>query len=174
MAGVVPADDAERRSRFELLFRSHYRAVETYVMSRYANLDHQSILSNAFEVAWRRLDSVPPGAPRGWLIGVARNCALNESRQGRRHRRRVEALHDLTVRPDPHAATSHEVMDAIRAALASLRPADREVVLLADWDGLAGADLGAALGITANAATVRLHRARARLRLLLAQQGVTL
>jgi RNA polymerase sigma factor (sigma-70 family) len=175
MAGVVPADDAERRSTFEVLFRSHYRAVETYVMSRYSNLDHHTILSNTFEVAWRRLDAIPPGAQRGWLIGVARNCALNESRHGRRRQRRSDALSASLPRPDPHnSTTTIEVLDAIRAALAQLKPAERDVILLADWDGLTGADLGAALGVKANAATVRLHRARNRLRELLSEQGVTL
>lgn len=175
MAGVVPADDAERQSRFEVLFRSHYRAVETYVMSRYANLDHHTILSNTFEVAWRRLDTIPPAASRGWLIGVARNCALNESRHGRRQQRRVDALANLSLRSDQHSSTATvELLDAIRAALPRLKPSDREVLLLADWDGLTGADLGAALGVKPNAAAVRLHRARARLRVLLAEQGVTL
>jgi RNA polymerase sigma-70 factor (ECF subfamily) len=168
MAGVVPGDDAERRSRYEQLFRSHYRAVENHVMSRYPSLDGPNILSNTFEIAWRRLDSVPPQAVRGWLIGVARNCARNESRDGRRRQRRVDALAHV----DRHALGTHaeitmETFDALRSALDRLNPGDREILLLADWDGLSGADLGAAVGTSGPTAAVRLHRARARLRQLL-------
>ena len=49
------------------------------------------------------------------------------------------------------------------AALARLGPRDREALLLAAWEGLQGAELAAALGCSAAAAKVRLHRARRRL-----------
>jgi RNA polymerase sigma factor (sigma-70 family) len=173
MAGVVPADDAERRSRYDQLFRSHYRAVENFVMSRYPTLDRSTVLSNTFEVAWRRLDRIPENAARGWLIGVARNCARNESRSGRRRQRRLEQL-ILAERPneDGQAPITAETIDALRAAFELLTPNDREVLLLADWDGLTGADLGAAVGTSGATATVRLHRARTRLRKLLTDMGV--
>ena len=174
MAGVVPADDAERRSRYEQLFRSHYRAVENYVMSRHPTLDCPTILSNTFEVAWRRLDSVPEHAVRGWLIGVARNCARNEGRDGLRRQRRVDALVNLERRNlDAETQITAETLAALRSAFERLKANDREILLLADWDGLTGADLGAAVGTSGPTATVRLHRARTRLRHLLLEMGVT-
>jgi len=172
MAGVVPGDDAERRSRYEQLFRSHYRAVENHVMSRYPSLDCPNILSNTFEIAWRRIDNIPPEAVRGWLIGVARNCARNENRQGRRRQRRVDAFAhvDRSVL-GTHAEITMETFDSLRSAFDQLKIGDREILLLADWDGLAGDDLGAAVGTSGPTAAVRLHRARARLRLLLQEGG---
>lgn len=50
------------------------------------------------------------------------------------------------------------------AALAELDPADREVILLAGWDGLTAAQAGASLGCSAATFRVRLLRARRRLR----------
>lgn len=52
----------------------------------------------------------------------------------------------------------------IRQALARLRPADQEVLRLAAWEECTTAEIADVLGCTPNAAAVRLHRARARLR----------
>ncbi len=48
------------------------------------------------------------------------------------------------------------------AALASLSPADQEVLRLLAWEGLGNQGIAAVLGITPNAVAIRLHRARAR------------
>ena len=53
-------------------------------------------------------------------------------------------------------------------ALAQLPPQDREVLLLAAWEGLTSNEVATVLGIRASAARVRLHRARKRLRATLA------
>jgi RNA polymerase sigma-70 factor (ECF subfamily) len=56
------------------------------------------------------------------------------------------------------------VPQPILAALASLGSDDREIVLLAAWEELSPAEIGAVLGISQIAARSRLHRARKRLR----------
>jgi RNA polymerase sigma-70 factor, ECF subfamily len=164
MAGVVPADE-QRRADFDHLFRTHYRSVENFVTSRYHSIDIDAVLSHTFEVAWRRLDDIPPDATRGWLIAVAANCARNEMRANRRRRERLDELSAVLGRhqTEPSGISSH-TLEAFRRAFGSLSPADREVLLLADWDGLIGADLAAALGVSKSTAAVRLHRARTRLR----------
>jgi RNA polymerase sigma-70 factor (ECF subfamily) len=164
MAGVVPGD-GERRAAFEHLFRAHYRPVENFVTSRFGAIDYDAVLSKTFEIAWRRLEDIPPEATRGWLLAVARNCARNELRGTRRRRRHLDAL-AVVAQPSQHEPPpiSAQTLEAFRDAFNRLSPADREVLLLAEWDGLTGADLGAALGISKSTAAVRLHRARARLR----------
>jgi RNA polymerase sigma-70 factor (ECF subfamily) len=52
---------------------------------------------------------------------------------------------------------------AVEAALRTLTPRDREVLLLAVWDGLDRAAIAAALGCSKANASLRLHRARRRL-----------
>jgi RNA polymerase sigma-70 factor (ECF subfamily) len=165
MAGVVPADE-QRRAAFELLFRAHYRSIENFVTSRYGSTDIDAVLSRTFEVAWRRLEDIPSDATRGWLISVARNCARNEVRGSRRRRARLDEMaaalmQEPQIEPQPISAAT---LKAFRQAFGSLSAADREVLLLADWDGLVGADLAAALGVSKSTAAVRIHRARSRLR----------
>jgi RNA polymerase sigma-70 factor (ECF subfamily) len=135
------------------------------VRSRFGSIDCDAVLSKTFEIAWRRLDDIPPEATRGWLIAVARNCARNEMRGSRRRRKHLDELAVVVEQShvDP-PAISGQTLDAFRHAFGMLSPADREVLLLADWDGLVGADLGEALGISKSTAAVRLHRARTRLR----------
>jgi RNA polymerase sigma-70 factor, ECF subfamily len=165
MARVVPAEE-HRRAAFEHLFRAHYRSIENFVMSRYGSIDCDAVLSRTFEVAWRRLDDIPADAARGWLISVARNCARNEMRGTRRRHEHVDEIAAVVLRnpqTEPHAISA-ATLEAFRAAFGQLTPADRDVLLLADWEGLVGADLAEALGVTKSAAAVRLHRARARLR----------
>lgn len=154
-----------RRTVFEELFADHYRAVERYVRYRFGDADVADVLSATFTIAWRKLGDCPPDATRGWLIGIARNTARNSERS---HRRRVAAeaavpasrslaaeLYDVSVPADTAARLAR--------ALQALSKHDREVVELAAFCGLTGSDLGAALGVSGNAANVRLHRARQRL-----------
>ena len=50
----------------------------------------------------------------------------------------------------------------VKAALALLSDSDRDVLLLAAWDGLTTAELASVLQVKPAAARVRLHRARIR------------
>ena len=159
----------QRRERFEYMFRAHYHAVDAFVMGQFPHADHDDVMSVTFETAWRRFDDIPADASRGWLIGVARNTALNSLRGRRRRRARLDAfgslrprsvsrLHDHDLAP--------EILDQLQAAFDRLRPQDREVIQLAEIDGLVGDELGAALGVSAGTAAVRLHRARKRIQAL--------
>jgi RNA polymerase sigma factor (sigma-70 family) len=168
MVGVEPAvRTSEDRARFETLFREHYRAVTSYIRQVWPSVDEDEIMSRTFEVAWRRLDEVPEGSVRGWLIGVARHCALNALRSQRRRQTYVDAFTSMRARLGSGAhdqVAAFDSADVLRSAFAELRASDQEVLLLASWEGLTGDDLGEALGVTGPTAAVRLFRARQRLR----------
>lgn len=154
------------------MFREHYRAVNGFVTAHYPNLDTATIMSTTFDVAWRRLDDIPPDVERGWLIGVARNCARNEARATRRRATALDALIAARtsngVQPEP---ILDENVAAVVDAFQALTEADREIMLLADWEQLSVADLAAALGVSASTAGVRLHRARKRFRAHVVREG---
>lgn len=148
------------------MFRVHHRAVRRFVAVQYPTVDGDELVALTFEVAWRRFDDAPVDAIRGWLIGIARNHARNAIR-GRR--RRLAAVDALAADPCRRVSWLHdqrvpaETAERLAAALGRLRAADRDVIELAAFGDLRGADLGAALGVSAGAANVRLHRARQRL-----------
>ncbi|MEA2332246.1 MAG: hypothetical protein QOH58_2384 [Thermoleophilaceae bacterium] len=152
--------------RFGLLFDAHRRAVLGYALRRLDDpQDAADTVAETFLVAWRRLDDVPRGGDaRPWLLGVARRVLANQRRSVRRHVGLADRLrHELgtqvvTVR-DPSATDL-----VVRRALAALSEDDREVLLLAGWEGLSPAEIGVAVGVSGVTARSRLHRARRRLR----------
>lgn len=158
--------DVQRTAKFEDLFRSHYRPVHRFVAVNYPRLDSDEIVACTFEVAWRRFDDAPVDAYRGWLFGIARNHARNTFRS---LARRASAEATLAAIPVGHVSDlygdrmSPEVAEQFRVAFALLAPDDREVIGLACFWGLFGAELGLALGVSAGTASKRLQRARQRL-----------
>jgi len=151
-------DDA---ARFRALFEATYGAVRRYVDHRGVTGGRaDDIVAETFIVAWRRLDDVPADRPLPWLLVVARNLWLNQRRADRRYaaaQQRLPLPVPATDEPDDAAVA------AVRRGLATLDPADREVILLVARDGLTAAEVGEVLGCTPGAARVRLHRARHRL-----------
>lgn len=153
---------------FAAAYREHYWAVSRYVARRLPGRaeEVEEVVAEVFTVAWRRRHDLPD-APLPWLYGVARNCLANAVRGYGRRRRLVdrlgndEAAHGRHIVDSPDAETPgawvHEALDR-------LSPADREVLRLAAWEELDAGQIAVVLGCGRRAATMRLHRARRRLR----------
>lgn len=154
-----------RRARFDALWGAHYAAVVAYARRRHP-ASARDVAADTFLVAWRRLDEVPASDARPWLLGVARRSLANHLRGERRRRSLIARLAQLPAEaaPDPAEMVGDP---GVREAFGRLRLRDREVIALAVWEGLDAAGLGVTLGCSTRAATVRLHRARARLRAVL-------
>src|SRR5262249_16470331 len=87
-----------------------------------------------FLIAWRRLDDVPAGdAARAWLYAVARKVLANQARADAR-RERLSAK--LGAQPVPARTEEAPLAVHVHEALAAIAPRDREVLLLAEWEGL--------------------------------------
>ena len=112
---------------------------------------------------WRRIDAVPDGGEIPWAIGVARRVLANHRRANGRAARLLAKLALLTpgVTPGPEPSGGDGELDA---ALGRLRADDREILRLFAWEQLTTGEIAQVLEISANAAGVRLHRAKARLR----------
>jgi RNA polymerase sigma-70 factor (ECF subfamily) len=160
----VPVNDRPEQ-RFDQLWRDHAAAVVRYARRHVLPDEVEDVVAEAFVVAWRRLDEIPPyGLP--WLLGVARNVSANI----RRGRRRQEALSDrLASEAEEPVWPEADRDDAVTAALHHLSDADRELLTVLAWDGLSQAEAAEALGCSRGALKVRLHRARSRFAALLDQ-----
>lgn len=156
--------DGDRR-RFDELFEAHSRDVVAYCGWRAASAsDAEDAAADVFLTAWRRLDSVPDGdAARVWLYATARRVIANQRRSRRRRTGLEERLaHEAAVAPPPERLNREAAF--VHEALHRLGARDREVLLLAEWEGLSPAEIGAVLGCLAVTARGRLHRARRRFR----------
>ena len=155
--------EAERRRRFDALFASYSSDIVAYCGWRTASRsDAQDAVAEVFLTAWRRLDELPgDDEARVWLYATARRVIANQRRSNRRRAALQERL-SLEAAPAPEETTAE--LDAVHEALAGLGPRDREVLLLAEWEGLSPAQIANVLGCLTVTARGRLHRARRRFR----------
>ncbi|MEX0783582.1 MAG: sigma-70 family RNA polymerase sigma factor [Dehalococcoidia bacterium] len=152
-------NDATKDREFRSLFELHYPQVEAYARRRCArSADADDVVAETFTVAWRRFQDIP-AEPLPWLYGVARRVLANQ----RRGQRRWAGLLDRLRREPMDVATPHDTGEPVRVALSRLKPADQELLRLAAWEDLGPSEIAATLGISANAASIRLHRARKQL-----------
>ena len=154
-----------RHERFDELARTHSGAVLAYLRRRHhgdGSTGPDDVLADVLLVAWRRLDDIPVGLERPWLFGVARKCLANDQRKTGRRR-----TFQMQLRPaeDRTSAEDEALADlALTKALRALKPAEREVLFLAAWEGLGPQELAVSLKVSENAAAVRLSKAKAKLR----------
>jgi RNA polymerase sigma factor (sigma-70 family) len=158
--------ESERRRRFNDLFASYSSDIVAYCGWRAGSRsDAQDAVADVFLTAWRRLDDLPEDdAARVWLYATARRVIANQ----RRSNRRRAALHERLARDRAFAPQESPPEDReetrVHEALRRLGPRDREVLLLAEWEGLSAAQIATVLGCLTVTARGRLHRARRRFR----------
>jgi len=140
----------------------------------------QDVAQEALVRLWEHRQKVPAegGAAKAWLLRTAHNLCMD------RHRIRCS-------RPEspPEILETHEALDAashpakqaegqelrkgIEAALARLSPRDRAVVVMREMQGLSYEEMSSSLDLPLGTLKAVLHRARNRLRVQLADAGVT-
>jgi RNA polymerase sigma-70 factor (ECF subfamily) len=158
--------ESERRRRFDSLFASYNSDIVAYCSWRAASAsDAQDAAAEVFLTAWRRLDQLPEGdEARAWLYATARRVIANQ----RRSNRRRAALHDRLVLEATEGERGQIVPGSEEApvieALRRLGARDREILLLAEWEGLSPAQIAIVMGCLTVTARGRLHRARRRFR----------
>ena len=111
----------------------------------------------------RRFDA-SRGTLRAFLLGVARNLVLKRWRAEHRY----EPLDDEAMPAAPVDLGHGEVGDIVGRAVQALVPLQREVVILAEYEGLTLAEIAHAVGADVGTVKSRLHRARENLRRALA------
>ena len=108
------------------------------------------------------IPAAPDGEIQAWLFRIARNLVLDRHRHDRRHPTAAIPA------AEPSRAASQDVDLAVRQALASLPPLDRDVFLMREVAGLGYREIAAACEVTEDAVRSRIHRARLTLRQQLA------
>lgn len=160
--------DPARAARFEALVGRVHEPLVRYTRRRTDPSTADEVVADALMVLWRRLDEVPDEAELAWSYGVARRCLANARRAGDRRLRLVKkATAAAEVEGAVVAGAGPESDPVLDGALASLDPNDREVLRLWAWEQLEAREIAEVLDITANAASIRLHRAKQRLKDLL-------
>ena len=149
----------------EEMVDAHASDVRRYLYRRLTGLPDPAstadeLTADVLVVAWRRRGDVPPGSELPWLYAVARRVLANY----RRHPQEVLVADlgelDAIDEADPAEIVSDNA--ALAEAWRGISARDREVLRLVAWEGLNGAQLAAALGISEGGAAAALSRARSR------------
>jgi RNA polymerase sigma factor (sigma-70 family) len=166
MDRLMSQRESERRRRFDALFASYSSDIVAYCGWRAGSAsDAQDAVADVFLTAWRRLDQLPEGdAARVWLYATARRVIANQRRSNRRRVALQERLALEAASGPQEPFPPHREETLVREALRRLGPRDREVLLLAEWEGLSPAQIAGVLGCLTVTARGRLHRARSRFR----------
>lgn len=158
-----------RQEHFETIAPGLIEPLRRFLARRTDPATADDVLADTLLVCWRRLDELPD-EPLPWAYGVARNCLANAER-GARRQRRVAAKIAVVDPPLESAPAPGDGDPALLDALARLRAEDAELLRLWAWEQLSAAEIAAVLDITPNAAGIRLHRAREKLRDELRKSG---
>jgi RNA polymerase sigma factor (sigma-70 family) len=151
------------------LFDRHHARVRAFAERVLPNAaDADDLVQETFLTASRAAASFEPGAAaKPFLLGVAAQLARRRRRTFARLRAKLTAFGHAPSAPQPTPEddlTTGEETLPLRAAVARLSHAHREVILLVDLGGLSGVEAATALGIPAGTVWRRLHEARAELR----------
>jgi RNA polymerase sigma-70 factor (ECF subfamily) len=139
--------------------------------------DADDAVQEAFVKLAQRPDVVRDPSALSWLMTVVRRACARLLRPFARER---AALGERV--PDADAVVVEErsaevllerwrLVHAVHEAIGSLDAPSREVLVMRDLEGLSGAEVTTALGLSEAAMKSRLHRAREELRRILARGG---
>jgi RNA polymerase sigma-70 factor, ECF subfamily len=167
-AAVAEVREAPRETEmaFDRLYRSSRDDVYAYVAGLLRDGPAaEEVTATAFERAYRKRRRFDPsrGEARAWLFGIARNAALDELRRRGRQTELAADPTDLDAAVEVGAERSERRL-ALRSALATLAPRERELIALKFFAGLGNAEIASVLGISESNAGTRLHRAVTKLR----------
>ena len=162
VAAIVAGDPAGLAAAYD----RYASALYTYCRSMLRDSeDAADALQDTFVVAAQKLAGLrDPDRLRPWLYAVARNECLRRlrGRQGMVELDQAGEVSDDAVDVDAGLREA-DVRSLIWAAIQGLNPGEREVFELNVRHELEGADLAAALGVSANHAHALLSRARGQL-----------
>jgi RNA polymerase sigma-70 factor, ECF subfamily len=129
--------------------------------------DAEEVLQDVFVQTWTRAETFDPalGSAAGWLIGIARNRAIDRLRTNASRRRGSEVVETAVTAVTPEsAAVLAERQEAVRHALASLHSDQRELILRAYFRGLTQSELAAELKLPLGTVKTRIRTGLAHLR----------
>lgn len=157
---------------FNAIFRALMPEVSRFLSRRVAQAEVEDLAADLFELAWSKRSQIKPGLELPWLYKSARYLISNH------HRKQSGRTKILAMLQEPVAAPSAELIALADLELAEawkqLSLKDREILGLWSFEGLDAPEIAKVLEISANAANIRLSRAKTALREKLAEKNSSL
>ena len=162
--------------RFAVLFDRHAPHIYRYLARRAGRQVADDLVAETFLAAFAKRDRYDLSHPdaRPWLYGIATNLVGQHRRDQARQDRITQAAAAAEPEVPGHAdrvaadVTAQAMRTLLEGALAVLSAGDRDVLLLIAWEQLTCQEVSRALAIPAGTVRSRLHRARTKVREVLA------
>jgi RNA polymerase sigma-70 factor, ECF subfamily len=139
--------------------------------------DAEEVTLDVYSQIWRSASGFESqrGTVLGWLTSIARSRAIDRlrSRRSKSQQHEVEIVSEqVSPAPSPEDATAAgEQRERVRAALAALPDAQRQLIELACFSGYTHSELALRTGLPLGTIKTRLRLGLSRLRELLAADG---
>lgn len=172
-------DYAERQSEaaFAELVRRHVNLVYSCALRQTGNAHQAEEITQAvFIILARKTASLGRKTIlSGWLYQTARLTAANFLRTERRRAFREQEAHMQSLLNDPSTDDAWpRIAPLLDDAMTELGARDRNAVVLRFFNGKSLTEVGAILGVSEDAAKMRIHRALEKLRRFFLRRGATL
>ncbi|MBI3869329.1 MAG: sigma-70 family RNA polymerase sigma factor [Verrucomicrobia bacterium] len=134
----------------------------------------EEVTQAVFIALAQKAAQIPRGSVlSGWLFRAARYAVSNLAREEVRRQRREQeaATMATTTRSDETESAWEQISPHLNDALEKLSDRDREAVLIRFFQDKSHREVAGALGVSEDAAKVRVSRAVEKLRMLFAKQG---
>ena len=143
---------------FGALFRAHITEISRFLARRLPADQVDDIASDLFEIAWNKRSKIPQGLELPWLYKTARYLIANHRRKEAGRQAILASLAEPVAAPSAEAIALADI--ELAQAWGKLHEKEREALALWALDGLEPKEVAIALGISKNAANVRLSRAK--------------
>jgi RNA polymerase sigma-70 factor, ECF subfamily len=158
------------QATFREVYREFLGPIRAYLARRVPHGDVEDLAADVFAVAWKKRTTVTRGEELPWLYRIASYVVANYRRKERHRLDRLWLFHEPDSSPGPD--TLRESDPAVGQAWTKLTPAERELLALVIVEEVAVNDVATIMGVTPNAISIRLHRAKKRLATLLEESSL--
>ena len=135
--------------------------------------DCEEVVSEVFLAAWNQAEQLQAGHVKAWLGSVARHKAKNRLRQMGRTVPLEDSILELPGTDDPQSEVERrEERAAVRRAVDSLPPEDREIFLRHYYYAQPVKIVSEVMGLPESTVKTRLRRGRMKLKECLTREGI--
>lgn len=165
----------EDQGALDELYRRYSSPVYSLVWKILQNSEEaEDVALDVFWQVWRQAERYDPsrGAPPAWIFTLARSRAIDRLRARHRKEDRTLSIDDPDVHLDPldeeatpeKLASFRQARDAVRKAMETLSPVQREAVELAFFQGLTHVEIAEKLNQPLGTVKTRIRQGLIRLR----------
>lgn len=159
---IIRSCQAGRLEDFTVLYDRYVRKIYDFIYYKTHHKETaEDLVSETFFRALDRIGTFDPGRGtfQAWLYQIARNQVIDHYRR-QRPTADIEDAWDLGSGEDVARDTGMRLeLEAVREAMRSLKPAEREIITLRLWQEMGYDEIAAALGKSEEAAKMAYSRA---------------